>query len=97
MQPIGVSEVLRRFAGQGAPSAPQMHTWSAWNYGSLIDGSDVNLIVLTGAGISAESGLATFRAADGLWADESIDAVCTPEALARDPSRFASSTISENR
>lgn len=39
-------------------------------------GSDVNLIVLTGAGISAESGLATFRAADGLWADQRIDDVC---------------------
>lgn len=50
-------------------------------------GSDVNLIVLTGAGISAESGLATFRAADGLWADQRIDDVCTTEALARDPSR----------
>lgn len=45
----------------------------------------MNLVVLTGAGISAESGLATFRAADGLWADQSIEEVCTPDALARDP------------
>jgi len=45
----------------------------------------VNLVVLTGAGISAESGLATFRAADGLWADQSIEDICTTDALARDP------------
>lgn len=45
----------------------------------------MNLVVLTGAGISAESGLATFRAADGLWADQSIEEICTPDALARDP------------
>ena len=41
--------------------------------------------MLTGAGISAESGLATFRAADGLWADQSIEDICTLDALARDP------------
>ena len=41
--------------------------------------------MLTGAGISAESGLAKFRAADGLWADQSIEEICTPDALARDP------------
>jgi NAD-dependent deacetylase len=48
-------------------------------------GSVVNLVVLTGAGISAESGLATFRAADGLWVDQAIEDVCTPDAFARDP------------
>lgn len=42
------------------------------------------LVVFTGAGVSAESGLATFRDADGLWADYRIEDVCTPEALARD-------------
>ncbi len=42
------------------------------------------LVVFTGAGISADSGLATFRDADGLWADHRIEEVCTPEALARD-------------
>ena len=44
-----------------------------------------NIVVLTGAGISAESGLETFRATDGLWASHRIEDVCTPEALARDP------------
>jgi NAD-dependent deacetylase len=40
------------------------------------------LVVFTGAGISAESGIATFRASDGLWANYRIEDVCTPEALA---------------
>jgi NAD-dependent deacetylase len=44
-----------------------------------------NIVVLTGAGISAESGLATFRGPDGLWEGHRIEDVCTPEALARDP------------
>ena len=43
------------------------------------------LFVLTGAGISAESGLATFRAADGLWENHRIDEVATPEAFRRNP------------
>lgn len=38
-------------------------------------------VVLTGAGISAESGIPTFRAEDGLWAGYNIEEVCTPEAL----------------
>lgn len=38
-------------------------------------------VVLTGAGISAESGIPTFRAEDGLWAGHKIEEVCTPEAL----------------
>lgn len=42
------------------------------------------IVVFTGAGVSADSGLATFRAADGLWAEYRIEEVCTPEALARD-------------
>jgi len=44
-----------------------------------------NIVILTGAGISAESGLETFRASDGLWNDHRVEDVCTPEALARDP------------
>jgi len=43
------------------------------------------LVILTGAGISAESGIRTFRAADGLWEDHRIEDVATPEAFARDP------------
>jgi NAD-dependent deacetylase len=44
-----------------------------------------NIVILTGAGISAESGLATFRASDGLWENHRVEDICTPEALARDP------------
>jgi len=43
------------------------------------------VFVLTGAGISAESGLATFRDSDGLWAGHAIEDVCTPEAWDRNP------------
>lgn len=43
------------------------------------------LVVLTGAGISAESGLKTFRDADGLWEGYNIMDVATPEAWLRDP------------
>jgi len=42
------------------------------------------IVVFTGAGVSADSGIATFRDADGLWADYRIEDVCTPEALVRD-------------
>jgi NAD-dependent deacetylase len=43
------------------------------------------VFVLTGAGISAESGLPTFRASDGLWAGYNVEEVCTPAALRRNP------------
>ena len=43
------------------------------------------VFVLTGAGISAESGLATFRDSDGLWAGHRIEDVCTPEAWEKNP------------
>ncbi len=44
-----------------------------------------NLVLLTGAGISAESGLRTFRDADGLWENHRVEEVATPEAFRRDP------------
>lgn len=44
-----------------------------------------NIVILTGAGISAESGLQTFRASDGLWCEHRIEDVATPEAYERDP------------
>lgn len=44
-----------------------------------------NIVILTGAGISAESGLATFRGPGGLWEGHRVEDVCTPEALAADP------------
>lgn len=43
------------------------------------------IVILTGAGISAESGLATFRGAGGLWEGHRAEDVATPEAFARDP------------
>ena len=44
-----------------------------------------NIVILTGAGISAESGIATFRASDGLWEDHRVEDVATPQGFARDP------------
>jgi NAD-dependent deacetylase len=49
-----------------------------------ISSSD-RVFVLTGAGISAESGLPTFRAEDGLWAGNRVEDICTPEAWQRQP------------
>lgn len=46
--------------------------------------STCNIVILTGAGISAESGVATFREPGGLWEGHRVEDVCTPEALARD-------------
>ncbi|MFD2172640.1 NAD-dependent deacylase [Rhodobacter lacus] len=43
------------------------------------------IVILTGAGISAESGIRTFRAADGLWEEHRIEEVATPEGFARNP------------
>jgi NAD-dependent deacetylase len=48
---------------------------------------DGRIVVLTGAGISKESGLDTFRDADGIWSRVRIEDVATPEAFARDPAR----------
>jgi len=45
-----------------------------------------SVVVLTGAGISAESGIRTFRAADGLWEEHAIEDVATPEGFVRNPS-----------
>ena len=44
-----------------------------------------NIVILTGAGISAESGLATFRGPEGLWEGHRVEDVATPAAFARDP------------
>lgn len=44
-----------------------------------------SIVVLTGAGVSAESGIQTFRASDGLWEEHRIEDVATPEGFARDP------------
>ncbi len=44
-----------------------------------------NIVILTGAGISAESGLDTFRSSDGLWCNHRVEDVATPEAFERNP------------
>lgn len=46
---------------------------------------DASLVILTGAGISAESGLRTFRDANGLWENHRVEDVATPEAFHRNP------------
>lgn len=48
-------------------------------------GDMTNIVILTGAGISAESGLGTFRDEGGLWAQHRIEDVATPEGFARNP------------
>ena len=45
----------------------------------------MKILVLTGAGISAESGLSTFRDNNGLWENHRIEDVATPEAFTRNP------------
>ena len=47
--------------------------------------SKKKVVVLTGAGVSAESGLKTFRDNDGLWENHRVEDVATPEAFSRDP------------
>ncbi|QXQ06968.1 NAD-dependent deacylase [Sphingosinicellaceae bacterium] len=44
-----------------------------------------NIVILTGAGVSAESGVPTFRGPDGLWEGHRVEDVATPEAFRRDP------------
>jgi len=52
----------------------------------MVDMTEIrNIVILTGAGISAESGIDTFRGAGGLWENHRVEDVATPEAFARDP------------
>ncbi len=46
---------------------------------------DKRIVILTGAGISAESGIKTFRASDGLWENHRVEDVATPEGFLRNP------------
>jgi NAD-dependent deacetylase len=48
-------------------------------------GMSTPIVILTGAGVSAESGIRTFRAADGLWEEHRIEDVATPEGYAANP------------
>jgi NAD-dependent deacetylase len=51
----------------------------------LISSPPKSIIILTGAGISAESGIRTFRASDGLWEDHRVEDVASPQGFQRDP------------
>lgn len=53
----------------------------------VVIGNDDHVFVLTGAGVSAESGLATFRGSDGLWEGERVEDVASPRGWMRDPER----------
>jgi NAD-dependent deacetylase len=50
-----------------------------------VQGDIQRIVILTGAGVSAESGLATFRGPEGLWEGHRVEDVATPEAFARNP------------
>jgi NAD-dependent deacetylase len=63
-------------ASSDTPSLDQARDWLT---------RAASLAVLTGAGISAESGVPTFRGAGGLWKDHKPEDLATPEAFARDP------------
>src|SRR5436190_8124276 len=52
---------------------------------TLVEMGRSRVVVFTGAGVSAESGLRTFRDSDGLWEEYRIEDVATPQAFARDP------------
>src|SRR5919106_1138179 len=53
---------------------------------ALVKSSEIQtIVILTGAGVSAESGLATFRGPDSLWEGHRVEDVATPEAFRRDP------------
>jgi NAD-dependent deacetylase len=54
-------------------------------HGPVEPGRPERIVVLTGAGISAESGVPTFRASDGLWEGHRVEDVATPQAFARQP------------
>ncbi|MGL9750460.1 MAG: Sir2 family NAD+-dependent deacetylase [Symbiopectobacterium sp.] len=55
------------------------------DYLAVNESKSSRVVVLTGAGISAESGIRTFRAADGLWEEHRVEDVATPEGFQRDP------------
>ena len=56
-----------------------------------------SVVVLTGAGVSAESGVPTFRGAGGLWREYSATSLATPEAFRADPGSSGSFTTTAAR
>ncbi|MBY0511749.1 MAG: NAD-dependent deacylase [Rhodospirillaceae bacterium] len=65
---------------QQTEAAPKPHP-------QVLPPRDGRIVILTGAGISKESGLETFRDAGGIWSKVRLEDVATPEAFARDPER----------
>lgn len=53
----------------------------------MLSSTGQDIVLLTGAGVSRESGLDTFRDSDGIWAKVNLDDVATPAGFARDPER----------
>ena len=72
---IGVCRHTRRCAGYGLDRPAQ-----SWHPGFV-----KSIVILTGAGISAESGLGTFRDTDGLWTQYDLEEVATPQGFLRNP------------
>src|SRR5690349_21899611 len=75
------------FASPSGPSTLAPIRTSPFGFGPhfmKLSPSD-RIVILTGAGISKESGLDTFRCADGIWARVRLEDVATPEAFERDP------------
>ena len=56
-----------------------------------------HIVVLSGAGISAESGLKTFRDSDGLWMGYNVEDVATPQAFKKDPALVLDFITSEEK
>ena len=59
----------------------------------MANSAQQNIVILTGAGISKESGLKTFRDADGIWAQYRLEDVATPDAFARNQETMSTGVV----
>ena len=75
----------RQRACRRAVPSGRLSRLAIWVSDGIRSPNNEKCVVLTGAGISADSGLLTFRDAGGLWEGHRVTDVCTPEALARNP------------
>jgi len=84
--PAETISAVKPIGGVVQPYARRLLTQSERDeFGWTAPESRARVVVLTGSGISAESGLPTFRDADGLWRNHRIEEVASTEAFARDP------------
>jgi NAD-dependent deacetylase len=74
-----------RLATAGAQCGPALHQTGCYAANVIRIGKEDRLFVLTGAGVSAESGLPTFRGMNGLWRTFRVEELASPEAWRRDP------------